>query len=213
MNKKLLLFCNISFNLLWVFILGYFINNFILKFDTKTSILNTIIIMLIWTLRILIGQNKHYKNNREGSIKCLISQFALFTFLFLSIDINIYTACIFTLLADYFLTGYSDIKNYNDGQYIDYKGDIRDLTLWGGNELNIEVFNWVKFNQDNKDLKEYEKKLEETDKKKYFMFKYRFKEFKTFKQISELMEIDERRISEEMNIISHFIEYSIRLKV
>lgn len=80
-----------------------------------------------------------------------------------------------------------------------------------GNTLNNEVFDWVKFNQDNEKLIKYENNLKETDKQKYFIFVYRFREFKTYSQIAKIMDMDIQRISDEIKIMSHFIEYSIRL--
>ena len=91
------------------------------------------------------------------------------------------------------------------------KADINDMFMWKGSDLNQQVFEWVKFNQDNKKLIEYEHNLEKTDKRKYFIYVYRFKEFKKYSEIAELMETDPQRISDEVKIMSHFIEYSIRL--
>lgn len=62
-----------------------------------------------------------------------------------------------------------------------------------------------------KKLIEYEAKLKETDKQKYYIFKYRFREFKSYSQIAKIMDMDGQRISDEIKIMSHFIEYSIRL--
>ena len=91
------------------------------------------------------------------------------------------------------------------------KADIEDMFMWGGNRLNNNVYDWVKFNQSNEKLKRYEQKLKETDKKKYFIFIYRFREFRSYSEISKIMDIDIQRICDEINIMSHFIEYSIRL--
>lgn len=89
--------------------------------------------------------------------------------------------------------------------------DLNQLFFWGGNKLNKEVFDWVKFNPNNEKLLKYEQDLKEHDKQKYVIFKYRFREFKSYSDISKLMDIDIQRISDEIKVISHFIEYSIRL--
>ena len=83
---------------------------------------------------------------------------------------------------------------------------------WKRNELNSRVYDWVKFNIDNEELLKYKEKLKENDKKKYYIFMYYFFEHKSISQISEIMEIDIQRIGEEIKIISHHIEYGIRLK-
>ena len=91
------------------------------------------------------------------------------------------------------------------------KGNINDMFMWGGNTLNKSVFDWVKFNQSNEKLIKYEKDLKETDKQKYYIFVYRFREFKSYSQIANLMNMSTQRICEELNVMSHFIEYRIRL--
>jgi len=83
---------------------------------------------------------------------------------------------------------------------------------WKRNDLNKRVFEWVKFNQNNELLQKYRKQLEETDKKKYYIYIYYFEEQKSFETISKIMDIDRQRIGEEISIISHHIEYGIRLK-
>lgn len=87
-----------------------------------------------------------------------------------------------------------------------------EFLWWKRNDLNKRVYEWVKFNQDNILLKEYKKKLEETDKKKYYIFIYYFEEQKSYETISKIMDIDRQRIGEEISIMSHYIEYGIRLK-
>lgn len=82
---------------------------------------------------------------------------------------------------------------------------------WKRNELNERVLEWTKFNLDNKKLQKYKNELKENDKKKYFIFVYYFEEGKSFETISKIMDIDRQRIGEEITIISHFIEYGIRL--
>ena len=108
-------------------------------------------------------------------------------------------------IAVYFTTTYV---------FFSTKANIKDLDklfFWGGNKLNKEVFDWVKFNPNNEKLLKYEQDLKEHDKQKYIIFKYRFREFKSYSDISKLMDIDIQRISDEIKVISHFIEYSIRL--
>lgn len=129
---------------------------------------------------------------------CLIWSVLLFiSFYLLSIvDIKIAVFCTSTYV---FFSNITNIK------------DLDKLFFWGGNSLNTEVFNWVKFNQDNEKLIKYENNLKQTDKQKYYIFKYRFREFKSYNQIAKIMDIDTQRISDEIKIMSHFIEYSIRL--
>ena len=86
-------------------------------------------------------------------------------------------------IAVYFTTTYV---------FFSTKANIKDLDklfFWGGNKLNKEVFDWVKFNPNNEKLLKYEQDLKEHDKQKYIIFKYRFREFKSYSDISKLMDI------------------------
>ena len=152
-----------------------------------------IIVMLCFMIsRGVFGRALHFKT----WYRCLIWSLLILLSLFLILKVDLIVAILFTVFTALIMTG---------------RANINDMYLWGGNKLNAAVYEWVKFNQDNKMLLEYEKKLKETDKRKYYIFVYRFKEFKSYKEISELMELDEQRICDEIKIISHFIEYSIRL--
>ena len=82
---------------------------------------------------------------------------------------------------------------------------------WRRNELNARVLEWVRFNLNNEELIKYKQKLKDNDKKKYYIYIYYFEEQKSLVQIASIMNIDMQRVSEEINIMSHYIEYSIRL--
>lgn len=144
--------------------------------------------------KVIFGKSMHYRD----WYLCLIWSSLLFTSFYLLSKVDIKLAVIFTSTYVFFCN-MTNIK------------DLDKLFFWGGNSLNTEVFNWVKFNQENEKLMEYEAKLKETDKQKYYIFKYRFREFKSYSQIAKIMDMDGQRISDEIKIMSHFIEYSIRL--
>lgn len=153
-----------------------------------------ILMMLFFLTRLFCGRPKHYAT----WYRCLIWSTLIFTSLFALTDLHILATILLTIFTAYIATG---------------KADISDIFMWDGeHSLNREVFDWVKYNQDNVELRKYEEKLKETDKKKYYIFKYRFREFKSYKEINELMDLGgTQRVTEELKIISHFIEYSIRL--
>lgn len=153
------------------------------------------IIMLLFLFsitRMSVKEAMHYKDWE----KCLFMTILFFLSLIIVAKANFTLALVMTIFEALILTGHCNID---------------DMFMWGGNKLNKEVFDWVKFNPQNEKLLKYEKHLKEYDKQKYYIFKYRFREFKSFSDISKLMDIDTQRISDEVKIISHFIEYSIRL--
>ena len=150
--------------------------------------------VLFFITRMIIGKPKHYNK----AYRCALWSFLVFISLYSLSSLDMFSIILLTIFTGFVSTG---------------KADINDMFMWGGeHSLNREVFDWVKFNQDNVELKEYEEKLKNTDKKKYYIFQYRFREFKSYKEIDELMDLGgTQRVTEELKIMSHFIEYSIRL--
>lgn len=152
------------------------------------------LLLIFGIIRMIFKPALHYKD----WYRCLIWSTLFFLSLFLVAKIDLRISIILTIFEAIILTN---------------KGNINDIFMWQSkNSLNMEVFNWVKFNQDNPKLKEYEEKLKETDKKKYYIFEYRFREFKSYEEINAIMDLGgTQRVAEELKIMSHFIEYSIRL--
>ena len=131
--------------------------------------------------------------------RCLIWSLLIQLTLFLIVKVELWQSIILAVYAGFLLTG---------------KANIEDMYLWGGNDLNQRVYEWVIFNLDsNKELMNYEKQLKENDARKYYIYVYRFRERKTYKQIAEIMDIAERRVTEELGIISHYIEYRYKIKI
>lgn len=83
---------------------------------------------------------------------------------------------------------------------------------WKRNELNARVYDYVKFNLDNKDLLKYKEQLKQNDKRKYYIYVYYFEEHKSINKIAKIMDIDMQRIGEEIGTMSHHIEFGIRLR-
>lgn len=187
MNKKVfirILFFNLAETLI-IFLLGEI-------FDVKIS--QRIMFMVLFFLtRMIIGNPKHYNK----AYRCALWSILVFLSLYLLSTLDMYAIILLTIFTAFISTG---------------RADINDMYMWKGNTLNQEVFEWVKFNQNNKLLKDYENKLKETDKKKYYIFEYRFRKFKSYNDIADLMDIDVRRVTEEIKIISHYIEYSIKFE-
>jgi hypothetical protein len=151
-----------------------------------------VMVILFAITRMVLKKAMHYKDWK----RCFLMTTLFFLSLFIVAKADFYIALMMTVFEALILTGH---------------GNINDMFMWGGNTLNKEVFDWVKFNPNNEKLLKYEQDLKEHDKQKYIIFKYRFREFKSYSDISKLMDIDIQRISDEIKVISHFIEYSIRL--
>lgn len=191
MKKILYYLPSIILNLLEVLVsilVGYLLN---------AKIEDMVLIILLFNLiRNLSSTPIHYKDFRL----CFVWTVLFYSSMFLisTLGFKIYLIC--TIFSAIIMTSKGNILE-----------NIKNIGQWGGNALNREVFDWVKYNQNNEALCKYEKDLFNTDKMKFFIFKYRFREFRSYEEIAELMDRDKQRISEEIKIMSHFIEYSIRL--
>ena len=165
MKKYLNYLPSIIFNIaevLTVIIIGELLN---------LEISRMIILMLLFVItRMTLKKAMHYKDWK----RCFIMTSLFFFSLFIVAKADFYVALLMTIFEGLILTGH---------------GNINDMFMWGGNKLNKEVFDWVKFNPNNKKLLEYENHLKEYDRQKYIIFKYRFREFKSYSQISSLMDI------------------------
>lgn len=187
MKKYLIYLPSIIFNIaevLTVLIIGELLN-----LGTNRMI---ILVLLFVITRMALKKAMHYRDWK----RCFVMTSLFFLSLFVVAKADFYVALLMTIFEALILTEH---------------GNINDMFMWGGNRLNKEVFDWVKFNSNNEKLLKYEQDLKEHDKQKYIIFKYRFREFKSYSDISKLMDIDTQRISDEIKVISHFIEYSIRL--
>lgn len=155
-----------------------------------------IIILILTTfamIRISLGGAMHYKS----PYKCAIWSLLVFLSLFVLTNVGWLVSIIMAIFCAFILTT---------------KGDINDAFMWKRNELNERVLEWTRFNLDNELLIKYKNNLKETDKRKYYIYVYYFEEHKSFETISQIMDIDRQRIGEEVAIMSHFIEYGIRLR-
>lgn len=161
----------------------------LLKINFKTVLF---LVLIFAIFRMIFKNPLHYKD----WYRCLIWSTLFFLSLFVVAKFDLIICICLTVFEALILSG---------------KGNISDIFQWGGNALNNEVFNWVKFNQNNERLIKYESDLKKTDGQKYAIFKYRFREFRSYNDIADLMELPTQRISDELKIMSHFIEYSIRL--
>lgn len=85
------------------------------------------------------------------------------------------------------------------------KSNIQDMYLWkndGEPSKYQDIINFIKYNELNDALIEFENKIKNRNNLEYLIYKYRFKDYKTFGEISELLEIDSPRIVEYLDKIA-----------
>ena len=105
--------------------------------------------------------------------------------LFLILKIDLTLSILFAIYSAFIMTG---------------KSNIQDMYLWNNNNEPSkyqDVIEYIKYN-------EFDDKLKERNPE-YLIYKYRFKDGKTFAEISELLDMDTPRIVEYLDKIAFAI--------
>lgn len=154
----------------------------------KIGLVNTILVFTTFEIsRGIFKMPKHYKRWQL----CLIWTLLIFTSLFVVARVDITVGLLTTVFTSYILSG---------------KADIKDFYLWSGRNSSCrDVLEFVKFNENNKKLIEFEEKIQEEDNLTYLIYKYRFKQRKSFNEISNMLDIDSPRIAEIQNKLAFTI--------
>lgn len=194
-NKLWILIINVIINISWVFLLGLFINK---------SLVNTLIIIIVWSLSLRMGKAKHY----SSPLKCFLMQVLLFSSIFLSTYINIYVAVVFTVYAKYMFSGWADIDNDVEIKE-DNKPSFKDFTFWKPqNESSVHqpLIDYLKYNAITDEYLEAERLLKEkVDTKTYLIYKRKFIDGYSYEKISEEFDISNPRIKECLDKCYYFL--------
>ena len=115
--------------------------------------------------------------------------------LFVLLKVDLVVSIMFAIFAAFIMTG---------------KSNVLDMYLWKNSEEPSkyqDIIEYIKYNELDDKLLEFERKIKERDNLEYLLYKYRFKEGRTFNEISELLDIDNPRIVEHLDKIA----FAIRL--
>jgi hypothetical protein len=156
----------------------------------KTSIKDIFAILIMFSIcRWTFPKPKHYKQ----WYKCFFWSSSIFVSLYLLIKIDIIYALLFTMFNVLVLSG---------------KCDICDIFLWKGCCTKYQdICDYIKYNPLSDELLSFEEKISKQNNLTFMIYKYRFKEQLTFQDISEKLDIDTQRITEELDKIA----FSIRM--
>lgn len=191
-EKLWILILNVTINISWVFLLGLFINK---------SLINTIIIIIVWSLSLKMGKAKHY----SSPLKCFLMQVLFFSAIFLSTYINIYISVLFTIYAKFLLSGWADIDTEVEE---DEEASFKDLTLWKPTNESVHqpLIEYLKYNAITEEYLIAEKLLKEkVDTKTYLIYKRRFIDGYSYEQISQEFDIPNPRIKECLDKCYYFL--------
>lgn len=132
------------------------------------------------------GETFHFKT----WYRCLIWSMLIMLSLFVLLKVDLIISLTFAVFAAFVMTG---------------KANAEDMYLWKNNDepsKYADIINYIKYNELDDKLLEFEHKIQERNKLEYLVYKYRFKENKTFNEMSELLDIDTPRIVEYLDKIA-----------
>lgn len=143
-----------------------------------------IIMLLFFSTRLVCGQPKHYNK----WYRCCVWSCLVFTSLYLVSNIDIYATTLLAIFTALISSG---------------KADVNDIYMWKGTESKYQdILDYIKYNPLADDILEFEDKLKKSDNITYMLYKYRFKDLKSFSEISELLDIETNRITEYLDKIA-----------
>ena len=178
MNKRLIktLIFNMAETLLIVLI-GKLLNlpiNFII-----------IIILVFIISRGFLGKALHFKS----AYRCCVWSALILLTLFLVVKIDFKISVLFTIFSAFIMTG---------------KCNINDMYLWKpANESKYkDIEEYIKYNEFNTKLLDFEEALKRRDNLLYLIYKYRFRDKMTFSEMSEKLDMENPRIVEKLNQIA-----------
>lgn len=149
-----------------------------------------ILIMLTFMIsRGFFGKSLHFKT----WYRCLIWSSLIMLSLFVLLKVDLVISILFAIFSAFIITG---------------RSNINDMYLWnnhGEPSKYKDVAEFIKYNRFDDKLIEFENKLKDMDSIEYLVYKYRFKDGKTFNEISELLDIDGPRIVEKLDKVAFAI--------
>ena len=151
-----------------------------------------LLVMLTFLIsRGCFGKALHFKS----WYRCLIWSLLIMLSLFVLLKVDLIISILFAIFSAFIMTG---------------KSNIKDMYLWNNhNEPSKyqDIADFIKYNAFDDKLLAFEKKLKDTNSVEYLVYKYRFKDGKTFKEISQSLDMDGPRIVEKLDKIA----FAIRL--
>ena len=155
----------------------------------KLPINYIILVMLTFMItRGLFGKPLHFKT----WYRCLVWSALVMLSLFVLLKVDLVVSITFAIFTAFIMTG---------------KSNIYDIYLWKNYDEPSkyqDIIDYIKYNEFDDTLLEFERKLKERNPE-YLIYKYRFKDRKTFAEMSELLDMDTPRIVEHLDKIAFAI--------
>lgn len=159
-----------------IFLLGNIFN-----VDVNIRIMFMITFFII---RMLIGSPKHYNK----AYRCCLWSSLVFLSLYSLSSLDLLATILLTIFTGFISTG---------------KADISEMYMWKGKDSKYkDIEEYIKYNEFDDKLIEFEKKLKEQDNLLFLIYKYKFKENMTFSEITGRLLLDSPRIAEKLDKIA-----------
>lgn len=149
----------------------------------KIGFKNAFIVFLVFQIsRATFKMPKHYKDWQ----KCLIWTLLIFTSVFLVAKVDLIIGTLVSVFTAYILSG---------------KSDLRDMYMWNPNKNSKyqKLIDYIKFNGLDQKLIETENNLKNIDNIMFLVYKRKFRENKTFNEISNELDLENPRIVEMLD--------------
>lgn len=158
---------------------------------------NEILIIMITFMisRGCFGSALHFKT----WYRCLVWSLLILLSLFVLLKVDLIVSILFAIFSAFIMTG---------------KSNIKDMYLWNNsNEPSKyqDIIDFIKYNEFDDKLLEFEKKLSEKNSLEYLIYKYRFKDNKSFGEITKLLDLDSPRIVEKLDKIAFAMRLYCRI--
>lgn len=126
------------------------------------------LMMIFFITRMIIGEPKHYKK----AYKCVLWSSLVFLSLYSLSNLDIYAIIILTIFTGFISTG---------------RADILDMYMWSGKTSKYEALkDLVAISPNNAIILEHEEYWRKNYPVRYEIFKYYFRENKTYQEIAEI---------------------------
>lgn len=159
----------------------------LLGISLQIEIKYILLVMVTFLLsRGLFGNSLHFKT----WYRCLIWSTLIMLSLFVILKIDLVLSIVFAIFSAFIMTG---------------KSNIKDTYLWKNNGESSkyqDIIEYIKYNELDDKLIEFEEKIKKRSNVEYLIYKYRFKDHKTFNEISEMLEMENPRIVEHLDKVA-----------
>ena len=134
--------------------------------------------------RNICGKPMHYKKWQ----KCFLWTTLIFLSFFVLIKIDLALSIVLTIFSAFILTG---------------KANLTDMFMWKGKSTKYQdILDYIKYHPMANELVQFEENIKKQDDIAYLVYKYRFKEELSFSEISERLQMDTQRISEQLEKVA-----------